>query len=99
MFKNIIEVLTILIPLLPIIFKVFQLLTAKTHNQRLKNLSQRSQVIVEGLERANLTNDEKKHLALIKLSNYAKEVNIKVSADQMDDYIEAAVTFVKTMVK
>ena len=93
--KSVVDILTIIIALLPIGLQVFKLLTAKTHNTRLKNLRDRADVIVTGLERADLINEDKKQIALLKLQNYAKEVGIKVTPDQMDDYIESAYTFLK----
>lgn len=99
MLNQIIEVLTVVIALLPIGIKVFQLVTAKTHNQRIKNLSQRSQIIVEALNQSNLTNADKRLTAMQKLSKYAKEVKINVTPDQIEDYIESAVAFVKVVAK
>lgn len=99
MLNQIIDVLTVLLALLPLGISAFQLITAKTHNQRIKNLSQRSQVIVEALNQSNLTNDTKKQAALTKLSKYANEVNINVTEDQLEDYIESAVAFVKVVAK
>lgn len=100
MFERIIEVLTIVIPLLPIIFQLFALLTAKTHNQRIKNLSERAQIIVGALEKeTNLTNVDKKMKALNKLAKYASEVGIKVTADQLNDYIESSIDIVRAINK
>lgn len=100
MFERIIEVLTIVIPLIPIIFQLFALLTAKTHNQRIKNLSERAQIIVGALEKeTNLTNVDKKMKALSKLAKYASEVGIKVTADQLNDYIESSIDIVRAINK
>lgn len=99
MLNQIIEVLTVVIALLPIGIQVFQLVTAKTHNQRIKNLSQRSQIIVEALNQSNLTNEDKRLTAMLKLARYAKEVKINVTSDQIEDYIESAVAFVKVVTK
>lgn len=99
MLNQIIDVLTVVIALLPIGIKVFQLVTAKTHNQRIKNLSQRSQIIVEALNQSNLTNEDKRQTAMLKLARYAKEVKINVTPDQIEDYIESAVAFVKVVTK
>lgn len=85
-----IDIITIVIALLPIGIKVFQLLTAKTHSQRIKTISQRSQIIVEALSEAGYSSEYKKQVAMGKLATYAKEVNIKVSEDQLEDYIESA---------
>ena len=97
MVRELLDIVTIIIALAPIGIKIFQLISQKTHNQRLINLSQRAQIIVEGLEQSNLTNEEKKTKAYKKLSAYANEVGIPVTVDQLDDYIESAVRLVKVL--
>ena len=97
MVRELLDIVTIIIALAPIGIKIFQLIAQKTHNQRLINLSQRAQIIVEGLEQSNLSNEEKKTKAYEKLSAYAKEVGIPVTVDQLDDYIESAVRLVKVL--
>ena len=97
MIRELLDIVTIIIALAPIGIKIFQLIAQKTHNQRLINLSQRAQIIVEGLEQSNLTNEEKKTKAYKKLSAYANEVGIPVTVDQLDDYIESAVRLVKVL--
>ena len=97
MLDHIINVITIIVALLPIGVKVFNLIAAMTHSKRLKNLSDRANIIVAGLEREDITNESKRDAAMSKLANYAKEVNIKVTGDQLEDYIESAVTFLKVL--
>ena len=97
MVRDILDIITILIALAPIGVQIFRLIAQKTHNQRLINLSQRAQIIVEGLEQSNLSNEEKKTKAYKKLSAYANEVGIPVTVDQLDDYIESAVRLVKVL--
>lgn len=97
MVRELLDIVTIIIALAPIGIKIFQLIVQKTHNQRLINLSQRAQIIVEGLEQSNLSNEEKKTKAYKKLSAYANEVGIPVTVDQLDDYIESAVRLVKVL--
>ena len=97
MVRELLDIVTIIIALAPIGIKIFQLIGQKTHNQRLINLSQRAQIIVEGLEQSNLSNEEKKTKAYKKLSAYANEVGIPVTVDQLDDYIESAVRLVKVL--
>lgn len=97
MLEQIIEILTILLALTPILVQVFNLLTQKTSNQRLINLSERATIVVTALEQTNLTNDLKKQEAFRKLATYAQEVGIKVTHDQLDDYIESAVKFMKLL--
>ena len=97
MVRELLDIITILIALAPIGVQIFRLIAQKTHNQRLINLSQRAQIIVEGLEQSNLSNEEKKTKAYKKLSAYANEVGIPVTVDQLDDYIESAVRLVKLL--
>lgn len=97
MVRELLDTVIIIIALAPIGIKIFQLIAQKTHNQRLINLSQRAQIIVEGLEQSNLSNEEKKTKAYKKLSAYANEVGIPVTVDQLDDYIESAVRLVKVL--
>ena len=97
MVRELLDIVTIIIALAPIGIKIFQLIAQKTHNQRLINLSQRAQIIVEGLEQSNLSNEEKKTKAYEKLSAYVNEVGIPVTVDQLDDYIESAVRLVKVL--
>ena len=97
MVRELLDIVTIIIALAPIGIKIFQLIAQKTHNQRLINLSQRAQIIVEGLEQSDLSNEEKKTKAYEKLSTYANEVGIPVTVDQLDDYIESAVRLVKVL--
>ncbi len=96
MLKHIIDVMTIIIALAPIGVQLFRLIAQKTHNQRMINLSERATKIVEALEQKDdLSKEEKKAIALKKLSYYAKEVGISVTRDQLDDYIEFAVRLMK----
>lgn len=100
MVKDIVDVITIIIVLLPIGVQVFGLLSQKLHNQRMINLSERATKIVEALEQQkNLTNEEKKTRAFEKLAAYSKEVGIPVTGDQLDDYIEFAVRLMKAFAK
>lgn len=80
----------------PILVATVKALGQWTHNQALINLADRAQVIVDSLSHNNvLSNSSKKETAMNKLSNYASEVGIKATPDQLDDYIEAAVKTVK----
>lgn len=88
---------SILLVLLPLILKLFVFVSQKTHSQRVQNLSQRAQIIVNALEQSGMMNEDKKSAALSKLSIYAKEVGIKVTEQQLDDYIESAVRFMKAL--
>lgn len=91
------DIITILIFLVPIGVQMFSLIAQKSHNQKLINLSERAQIIVRALDQSSLTSEQKKAQATAKLAKYASEVGIKVTADQLDDYIESAVKLVKTL--
>lgn len=97
MLKNIIDIITIVILLGPVVIKLVHLIAAKTHSQRLENLAKRADLIVAGLEQSGLSNEEKKNEALKKLASYSSEVGIPVTPDQLDDYIESAVKFMKRL--
>lgn len=87
----------ILVAMLPLIVKIMRLLTSKTKNQNITNLMDRANIIVNALEQSGFTGDEKKNIAMAKLANYAKEVGINMTGDQLDDYIESAVKFLKSV--
>ena len=93
--QRIIEILSILLALLPILVQIFSLLTQKTHNQKIVNLRERAEIIVAALEQTYWTNEEKLSSAYNKLSRYANEVGIKATPDQLLDYIESSVRLLK----
>lgn len=95
MLNQILDICTIIIVLLPPAVQITSQLAQQTHNKKLQNLSDRANIIVNALEQSGLTGPEKKAQGLAKLSNYATEVGIKLTSDQVDDYIEAAVRFMK----
>jgi predicted PurR-regulated permease PerM len=97
--QTIINVIAIVVVLLPPAIEVTQVLVQKAHNTKLENLLNRAKIIVNALQQSGLTNAEKKQAALAKLSEYAKEVGINVTTDQIDDYIEAAVKFMNLATK
>ena len=97
--QRIIEMLSILLALLPILVQIFSLLTQKTNNQKIVNLRERAAIIVAAMEQTGWDNDVKQRTAFDKLSRYAKEVGIQVSADQILDYIESSVKFMKELNK
>lgn len=99
MLKDVIEILTILVTLSPILVQIFNLVTQKAHSQKIQNLRERATVIVTALEQTDWTNEEKQLTAFNKLSRYANEVGIKVTSDQIMDYIESSVKFMKALNK
>ena len=97
--QRIIELLSILLALLPILVQIFSLLTQKTNNQKIANLRERAEIIVTALEQTGWTNEEKQSSAYNKLSRYANEVGIKATPDQLLDYIESSVRLLKEVSK
>lgn len=97
--ESVIEILSLLVVLLPVVLKLFVLMADKSHNIKIQNLSERAQIIVEALEQSGMTNEDKKQAALQKLAIYAKEVGIKVTGQQLDDYIESSVHLIKEINK
>lgn len=95
MLKDVLEILMVLVALSPVLVQLFQLLLQMTNNKKIQNLSKRAEVIVSALEQSGFTNSEKRSQALHKLSVYAEEVGIQVTPDQVSDYIESAVKFLK----
>lgn len=97
--QEVLDVLVVVVALIPVMVQLLGFLSAKTHNQKLINLRMRAEIIVEALEQTGLSNAYKKGKAMEKLSEYAKEVGIQVTPDQLDDYIESAVNLVKALSK
>jgi Phage holin protein (Holin_LLH). len=96
---SIIQVVPVIVLLLPIVVNLFSLIAQKSHNQKLINLSERSKIIVQALDQSGLTNEEKKQRGVKKLAEYANQVGIKMTPDQLDDYIEASVKVIRNLSK
>lgn len=97
MIKNLTDIIMIVVVLLPVLVQLFTLIAQKSHNQKLINLSERAKIVVSALEQSGLENADKKAAAMDKLAQYSKEVGIKVTADQLSDYIEGAVNLMHKM--
>lgn len=95
MMKTVIEIITILIVLLPPVVQITSVLAQKSHSAKLKNLSDRATIVVNALEQSELTSQEKRAEGLKALSKYANEVGIAVTDNQVSEYLEAAVRFMK----
>lgn len=94
---KIIEILTLLTVLAPILINIFKLLGQLLNSKKLENLSAQATVIVSALEQSNLTNEAKRAQAMRKLSEYAVLNGIDVSMEDIDDYIHSAVKFLKIL--
>lgn len=90
--NNILTIGTLILTLVPIIYNVIKLLSLTTNNQAIDILYKRATIIVEGLEQLReLTPQDKKREAVNKLVNFATELGINITSDQVDDYIEQSV--------
>lgn len=83
----------------PIVVSAGKFFGAKTHNQRIINLSKRADIIVGSLVRAQIPGVDKKKIAMDSLSKYAKGTRIKLTPDQASEYIENAVAAYKGIAK
>ena len=90
--NDIVNYITLLIIVAPVVIQLVRYVGTITHNRNLINLADRALIIVTSLEQLKLVNNaDKKSEALRKLATYAKEVGIKLTEDQAEDYIEHAV--------
>lgn len=90
--NDIVNYITLLIIVAPVVIQLVRYVGTIIHNRNLINLADRALIIVTSLEQLKLVNNaDKKAEALRKLATYAKEVGIKLTEDQAEDYIENAV--------
>ena len=99
MIKQITDIVTLILLVAPVVVQLFKLIGTKTHNQRLSNLSNRADTIVQALEQTDLASSDKKAKALDKLSSYASETKIKLTPDQASDFIEQSVRVMNSLNK
>lgn len=94
---DIVNVITIIGLALPVITSLTKTLAQITHNKAFINLSNKADVIVRALEQNDqLSSDAKKERAVKALTEYANELGIKVTDNQVSAYIESSVNVVKT---
>lgn len=90
--NDIVNYITLLIIVAPVVIQLVRYVGTITHSRNLINLADRALIIVTSLEQLKLVNNaDKKAEALRKLATYAKEVGIKLTEGQAEDYIENAV--------
>lgn len=89
------EIISLLVALSPLLIQIFRLISLKIQNEKLTMVVEQATVIVNALEQSNLTNDEKKQAAFSKLAVYASNKGINIDKEEIDDYIESAVKFLK----
>lgn len=83
--------------ILPLVKVVVSYIGSKTHNQRIKMLTDRSLIIVRALEQTPLDNDTKYKNAAKQLNEYCNQVGIKIDPSQIRDYIEYSVNLTKAI--
>lgn len=89
---DIVNIVSLIGLALPIVINLTKFIGASTHNKRLTNLANRADIVVKALDQsAELSNDDKKAHAVEALYDYANEVGIKVTKEQLGQYVEASV--------
>lgn len=96
MIKNLTDIITLIILVGPIALQLAMNIAQHTHSKRMENLVNRASIIVNALERQSIPNDAKKAEAVSALAGYASQAGIKVTPAQLSQYIENAVTIMRT---
>ena len=94
---KLIEILTLIVFVAPVVLELVKYLGAATHNKSVTTLAERAIIIVSSLDNMLLPNDEKKREALEKLLSFAKETKVNLTVDQAEDYIEHAVRVLREL--
>lgn len=95
--EKIIEILTLIVFIAPVVLELVKYLGAATHNKSVTLLAERAMIIVSSLDTMLMPNAEKKREALDKLLSFAKETKINLTASQAEDYIEHAVRILREL--
>lgn len=95
--EKIIEILTLIVFVAPVVLELVKYLGAATHNKSVTLLAERAMIIVSSLDTMLMPNAEKKREALDKLLSFAKETKINLTASQAEDYIEHAVRILREL--
>lgn len=88
---KIIDIVTVLLIVAPVVVNLVKLLGAITHNKSIQTLADRAMIIVSSLDSVVIPNDDKKREAMNKLLSFAQETGVKLTAEQAEDYIEHSV--------
>lgn len=94
---KIINIVTLIVFVAPIVLELVKYLGAATHNKSVTTLAERAMIIVSALDNMLMSNTEKKREALDKLLSFAKETNVNLTAAQAEDYIEHAVRVLREL--
>lgn len=95
--EKIIEILTLIVFVAPVVLELVKYLGAATHNKSVTLLAERAMIIVSSLDTMLMPNAEKKREALDKLLSFAKETKVNLTASQAEDYIEHAVRVLREL--
>lgn len=94
---KLIEIVTLIVFVAPIVLELVKYLGAATHNKSVTTLADRAMIIVSSLDAMLIPNADKKREALNKLLSFAKETKVNLTADQAEDYIEHAVRVLREL--
>lgn len=97
MLENVINAITLIIVVAPIVVEGVKYLGTVTHNKKVVTLAERAMIIVSSLDRLNIANESKKQAALDKLLHFANETRTQLSTSQAEDYIENAVSTLRRL--
>ena len=89
--ESLVDILTVAAILAPVENQLIKVTKSHVHNKRVQTLLDRSQVIVKSLENIDVPNQTKNADSVDKLMTFANEAGIKLTKQQANDYIEAAV--------
>lgn len=89
--EKIIELLTLLIVVAPVVLQLIRYLGVSTNNKSVITLADRAMIIVSSLDSLLIPNKDKKKEALEKLLGFAKEIGVNLTKEQAEDYIEHSV--------
>ena len=89
--EKVVDLITVLIIVAPIVVNVIKLIGAVTHSKSIQTLAERAMIIVSSLDSVLIPNDTKKREAMNKLLFFAGETGVKLTAEQAEDYIEHSV--------
>lgn len=95
--EKLIEILTLIVFVAPVVLELVKYLGAATHNKSVTTLADRAMIIVSSLDSMLMPNSDKKREALNKLLSFAKETKVNLTADQAEDYIEHAVRVLREL--
>lgn len=88
----ILQCMTLVIIFGPLAVQIIKYVGIKTGNASVKLVADRAEIIVSALERLDTKNHLKQDTAISHLLEFSEELNIPLTRDQAQQYIESAVT-------